>query len=55
MLELALVQCDNLNIKEVVITCDNDNFASMGVILANGGKEVPSNIDEIRKFIIKRD
>lgn len=55
MLELALVQCDNLNIKEVVITCDNDNFASMGVILANGGKEVTSKIDNIRKFIIKRD
>ena len=55
MLELALVQCDNLNIKEILITCDNDNFASASVIMANGGKEIISNNPEIRKFIIKRD
>lgn len=55
MLELALVQCDNLNIKEVLITCDNDNFASASVIISNGGKEISSDNPGIRKFIIKRD
>jgi predicted acetyltransferase len=38
MLELALKECENLGIKEILITCDKDNIASAKTIISNGGK-----------------
>lgn len=37
MLKLALEKCIELNIKEVLITCDKNNIASVKTIIANGG------------------
>ncbi|WMJ77310.1 MULTISPECIES: GNAT family N-acetyltransferase [unclassified Sedimentibacter] len=37
MLKLALEKCVELNIKEVLITCDKNNIASAKTIIANGG------------------
>lgn len=38
MLKLALDKCNELNIKNVLITCDKNNTASARTILNNGGK-----------------
>ena len=38
MLGLALKECKNLGIKEILITCDKDNIASAKTIINNGGK-----------------
>ncbi|WP_160672243.1 GNAT family N-acetyltransferase [Clostridium sp. C8-1-8] len=38
MLSLALKECLKLDIKKVLITCDNDNIASAKTIINNGGK-----------------
>ncbi len=37
MLNLALRKCFEMNIKKILITCDNDNIASAKTIIANGG------------------
>lgn len=37
MLKLALEKCIELNIKEILITCDKNNIASAKTIIANGG------------------
>jgi predicted acetyltransferase len=37
MLKLALKKCIELNIKEVLITCDKENIASAKTIISNGG------------------
>jgi len=38
MLALGLIECKELNINKVLITCDKDNVASAKTIIANGGK-----------------
>jgi predicted acetyltransferase len=46
MLKLALERARELDIQQVLITCDADNIASYGVIEANGGKlEGEFNLD----------
>jgi len=37
MLKLAIEKCVELNIKEILITCDKNNIASAKTIIANGG------------------
>jgi len=37
MLKLALEKCIELNIQEILITCDKNNVASAKTIIANGG------------------
>ncbi len=37
MLKLALEKCIELNIQEILITCDKNNSASAKTIIANGG------------------
>jgi predicted acetyltransferase len=37
MLKMALQKCENLGIKQVLITCNKDNIASAKTIIANGG------------------
>ncbi len=37
MLKLALEKCIELNINEILITCDKNNIASSKIIIANGG------------------
>lgn len=37
MLKLALEKCTELNINEILITCDKNNIASSKTIIANGG------------------
>ena len=37
MLKLALEKCIELNIQEILITCDKNNIASAKTIIANGG------------------
>ncbi len=37
MLKLALKKCIELNIKEILITCDKQNIASAKTIISNGG------------------
>ena len=44
MLALALVECMNLNINKILITCDKENTASVKTIIKNGGileNEIP--------------
>jgi len=38
MLRLALMECRDLNIKKVLVTCSKDNLASAKVILFHNGK-----------------
>jgi predicted acetyltransferase len=37
MLKLALMLCADMGIRDVLLTCDKGNVASVGVITANGG------------------
>jgi predicted acetyltransferase len=57
ILQLALEKCKELGIKEVLVTCDEDNIGSAKVILNNGGLEDQSEIDTDgivkRRFWIK--
>lgn len=51
ILKLGLEKARELGIKEVVITCDLDNFGSRKIIEANGGQfiEITTNHDGIEK------
>lgn len=53
MLALALKECSKLNIKKVLITCNNDNVASAKTIINNGGK-FENEIQEENNNIIQR-
>ena len=53
---LALEYLKNLNQRNVLMTCDSNNIASMKSILKNGGIEDASNKNkEIKKFWIKNN
>ncbi|MGL5085541.1 MAG: GNAT family N-acetyltransferase [Clostridium sp.] len=56
MLKLALEKCAQLNIKEILITCDKENTASAHTILKNGGKlenEILENKEVTQRYWIK--
>ncbi|GGA77854.1 GNAT family N-acetyltransferase [Ornithinibacillus halotolerans] len=44
-LKLGLEKCRDLGMKEVLITCDQDNIGSAKVIINNGGVEAHSETD----------
>ena len=55
MLRQNLVNCHQLGIKKVLITCDTDNYASEKTILANGGVlegEIEVDGEMIKRFWI---
>lgn len=37
MLKLALEKCNDMGIKQILITCDKDNIGSAKTIIANDG------------------
>lgn len=55
MLKQNLLNCRNLGINKVLISCDADNYASEKVIIANGGvfeKEIEVDGEIIKRFWI---
>jgi predicted acetyltransferase len=53
MLKLALEKCENMGIRQVLITCDKDNICSAKTILANGGV-LENEITEDNGNIVQR-
>lgn len=45
-LRLALLECQKMGINPVLVTCDEDNLASRGIILSQGGVYEDSRLDE---------
>ena len=54
MLQLALVEAKNLNLKTLTVCVDKNNFASRHVILKNHFRHQDEFYDEIQKTIIER-
>ena len=55
MLRQNLANCHRLGIEKVLITCDDDNYASEKTILANGGVlegEIEVDGEMIKRFWI---
>ena len=52
MLKQNLINCKNLNIEKVLITCDETNLASQKIILSNGG--IYENSLEVDGNIVNR-
>lgn len=46
ILQLGLAKAKELGLKEIIITCDQENIASRKIIVANGGKLVEDSSDK---------
>ena len=56
MVSLALEKCKNMNIQNVLMTCDKDNIASAKTIIKNGGvleNEIKYNGKIVQRYWIK--
>ena len=54
MLRLALLKCKELNISNVLVTCNFDNIASAKTIIANGGVLENEVLDEKDGVMVQR-
>ena len=55
-LELALEKCKELNLKEVLLTCDSSNIASKKIIIKNNGifhSKINGKNEDIERYWIK--
>lgn len=58
MLALALKECEELNIRKVLVTCNKDNIASAKTIINNGGileNEILEGNEPIQRYWISLD
>lgn len=58
MLGLALKECERMNIKRVLITCDKDNIASAKTMINNGAKlenEIPEGNRITQRYWVELD
>ena len=51
-LQLIINECQNININEILITCDFDNVASYKIIEANGGIKIGEAISPRSKKVV---
>jgi predicted acetyltransferase len=54
ILELTVQEAKRIQLKELLITCDDENIGSYRVIEKNGGKIINLVVDEVRKVKIRR-
>lgn len=54
ILRLGLIEAAELGLKEVLITCDDDNLGSIRIIERNGGREYTTGISQTSAKPIRR-